>query len=196
MAVKDFGIALDFSNGISIDIDNLNNQLSLIKMDETYDGVYSIYENEGTWTSEIIDLVDKYTELGNLAINSTVYTNQSYKAYTRTSNDSYSWDDYIEIDYTTGKMQSIPKRFIQVKIELMSDKVEYEEVALDYNNNDEVLSNSEFMTTQNGILELRKDFNYPMELIEGTTNIYKTTILSDYFKGINKIRLILDGEEV
>lgn len=195
MTVKEFGISLNFTDGTNINIDNSNDKLTLLKSNETYDGIYSVYEHEGTWISNVIDLVDKYTNLGNLAITSSVYSGQSYKAYTRTSDDSQLWSEYIEIDYSTGKMQSSPKRYIQIKIELQSTPTSYKESALEFNNVDEYLSGNDYVTTQNGSLELKKNYNFEMTDDNGD-NIYKTTILSSKFKKIDRIRLKVNGVEI
>lgn len=190
MATKDFGVSLDFNKGTLTDLVLKDGAIKLKNTGITYDKSKTSYISNGIYISEVIDLYDKYTSLGNLALNLNLPTsNSSYKAYTKVSDDTYSWSDFIEIDYISGKMQSEPKRYIQVKIELFSNELLYDEVALSFLPSDKSrLANTEYITTDNNILELKKDYDFQMNYDVGN-QIYKTKILSNKFKKIDKIRL-------
>lgn len=190
MATKDFGVPIDLSNGIFTNTLLTDNGITLIKEASTYDGLKDVYATTGVFLSDVIDLNDKYTELGNLAMNFTLpNSDTTYKAYTRVSDNNLEWSDFAEIDYATGKMNSDAKRYIQIKIELNSNAVDYDEIAITFTPDDiSRLTNTDYITTENNILELKRNYNFKMEKIN-EQNMFKTTILSSKFKKIDKIRL-------
>ena len=91
MATHEIGFPIDFSTGTH-DRTMVTAGGSL-QLEEVGAGVYI---NQGVWTSEVLKLDGKYTSLENLALTATVGEEESYKAYTRTSDDGLSWGDYVD----------------------------------------------------------------------------------------------------
>lgn len=193
MTTQNIGLSIDLTKGIHSNTELFNGKIRLKKVGTTYDGT-DAFASTGFWTSVVIDTVDKYTSLSNLAIGDVVTVDQStYKAYTRTSDDNITWDTYTEINASTGQMLSVPKRYIQVKI-IFTGKVQgKQETALDYNLTDisNIVSN-EFVE-MNGNLKLKKDYQYTMPkdnswIGEGT--LFRKPIQKTKFKKIDSLNLI------
>lgn len=163
MAVQNIGFPIDFTKGSFKNVEFLNNKLTIKKIGTTTHG--DIYSEQGEWISEVIDLVDNYTSLENLAINSVVdLTKSIYKVYTRTSEKNVVWEDYRQIDSVTGKMMSTKNRYIQVKIEFIGKKESVVTIAdeFDVDSNGNYEKNDYLIIDDN--LKIRRDFNGAMDV--------------------------------
>jgi hypothetical protein len=86
----------------------------------------SSYQGTGTYTSPIHDLSSVY-KFANLEVQSTLPVNTSVKVYTRTSEDSVEWNDWVltsehkSIGATSSyKVNSPVERYLQVRFEMIS----------------------------------------------------------------------------
>ncbi|MFF3150610.1 hypothetical protein ACFVRU_55190 [Streptomyces sp. NPDC057927] len=193
MTTKDFGIDIDFLNGTFAKTELNGTSLELKRITETYDKLNLVYNNEGYWLSNVIDLVDKYTELKNLSISRTLSSDKvKYRAYTRVSSDGFIWDEFLEIDYSTGKMKSENKRYLQIKLELTGEKDEYREIALTFNKTDTSRIKENALVDLDNSLKLKRNFNYKMSRDDSWNDSGKLVsriITKGTFKKIDSINL-------
>lgn len=191
MATENIGVPIDLSAGNFMNTEIGANGLQLKYNRQTYDKISNVYADYGVWISDSIDLVDKYTSLENLAITSIVNGLSSYKSYTRTSDDNFTWDNYIEID-STGKMMSVPRRFIQIKIEFFGGLQDKTEVVDDFVDPLDFESN-EYIGFDGSNLQLKRNYKYEQSIDSTWTesgNVFRRTIDKSKFKKIDSIRII------
>lgn len=185
MATHEIGFPISFSTGTH-DRTMVTAGGSL-QLEEVGTGVYI---NQGVWVSEVLKLDGKYTSLENLALTATVGEGESYKAFTRTSDDGISWGDYIEIDYETGKMQSVPKVYVQVKVELLSGSATSTPILYsDFSTQSEILEN-EFVQSENG-LRLKTNYEYQMNNEEWTEagDLHRYTVDRSKYRRIDTLNI-------
>ena len=185
MATHEIGFPIDFSTGTHDR--TMATAGGSLQLEEVGTGVYT---NQGVWTSEVLKLDGKYTSLENLALTATIGVGQSYKAYTRTSDDGLSWGEYVEINYGTGKMQSVPKVYVQVKVELFSGTTTSTPILYSgFATQSEILEN-EFVQSESG-LRLRTNYNYTMnnEAWVETGDLHRYTIDRLKYKRIDSINI-------
>lgn len=191
MATHSIGLVIDITKGAHDNTEIFNGKLRLRKTGEDYTST-NVYVNSGFWLSEKIDLVDKYNSLENLAISSIVNGSSTYKAFTRTSDDSITWDNYVEINYTNGKMMSVPKRFIQIKIEFNGGKQTKTDTVHDFDSGKSALFVNNKFIKLDGNLQLRKEYSDNMTLDTTWSEegfLFRKKISRTEFKKVNSISI-------
>ncbi len=78
-----------------------------------------IYVEQGSWTSDVIDLGDIFQDFEKVFTNSTVNGASSFAVLTRVSSNNYEWSDWVAIA-EDGTIQSDTKQYIQVRIDLFA----------------------------------------------------------------------------
>lgn len=76
-----------------------------------------IYTEEGSWTSDVIDLGDIFQDFEKVFTTHTNDGSSSFAVLTRVSSNNYDWSDWTPIA-EDGAIQSETKQYIQVKIDL------------------------------------------------------------------------------
>ncbi|WP_155590563.1 hypothetical protein [Lysinibacillus cavernae] len=92
--------------------------LELVDIDVDGEG-RPIYVEQGSWTSDVIDLGDIFQDFEKVFIDSTVNGASSFAVLTRVSSNNYDWADWTPIA-EDGTIQSDTKQYIQVKIDLFA----------------------------------------------------------------------------
>lgn len=190
MAVSNIGIPIDLTKGIHTNTELKDDNIQLKEIFTTEINEDSVYESEGSWLSEVIDLVDKYTSLENLAITNIVSSTSTYKAYTSTSPDSITWSDFVEIQATTGKMLSVPERFIQIRIVFTGENSVKSELVNDFVASESKQFRSNDFINLDGSLGLKRDFTYKMDKDSSWTsegNVFRKKIENTKLKRIDKL---------
>lgn len=162
MATQNIGVLIDLTKGTHTNTEYKDGKISLKEERKTYDLIDNVYSHEGVWVSEQIDLVDKYTSLENLAISKIINGKSTYKAYTRTSDNAVNWDDYVEISFTTGKIMSVPKRYIQVKIEFLGLYEYKQEIIHNFTELESAIFDENEYVQFDGALYLKRDYEFKM----------------------------------
>lgn len=192
VVTQDVGIIIDLTKGVHTNTvyDEDTNKIALKNTGTSYDEKKNIYATDGYWVSEIMDLVDKYTSLGNLAL-TTELNGAEYTAYTRTSSDNITWDDYVKIN-SSGKMMSVPQRYIQIKIEIKGQDAEYQEPLHDFTVEDiDKFEENEFINFS-GNLELKQEYDYKVSKDDSWSDegsLFRKKIRNTKFKRIDSIKL-------
>lgn len=192
VATQDVGIKIDLTKGKHTNTvyDETTKKIALQKLRTTYDEKENIYAREGFWVSDIMDLVDKYTSLENLALTSEL-NGAEYTAYTRTSIDNITWDEFVAIN-SSGKMMSVPRRYVQVKIAFKGKITDYQEPLHDFTVKDvEKFKENEFINF-GGNLELKREYEYKMskdDTWKSDGSLFRKKIKNTKFKKIDSIKL-------
>lgn len=78
-----------------------------------------IYVEQGSWTSDVIDLGDNFQAFEKVFTNSISTGASSFAVLTRVSSNNYEWSDWTPIA-EDGTIQSNTKQYIQVRIDLFA----------------------------------------------------------------------------
>ncbi|NOG27207.1 hypothetical protein [Lysinibacillus fusiformis] len=92
--------------------------LELVDIDVDGEG-RPIYVEQGSWTSDVIDLGDVFQDFEKVFTDSTVNGASSFAVLTRVSSNNYDWSDWVAIA-EDGTIQSDTKQYIQVRIDLFA----------------------------------------------------------------------------
>lgn len=92
--------------------------LELVDIDVDGEG-NPIYVEQGSWTSDVIDLGDIFQDFEKVFTDCTVTGASSFAVLTRVSSNNYDWSDWIAIA-EDGTIQSETKQYIQVRIDLFA----------------------------------------------------------------------------
>ncbi|MFI2129405.1 hypothetical protein ACH434_05040 [Lysinibacillus fusiformis] len=92
--------------------------LELVDIDVDGEGK-PIYLEQGSWTSDVIDLGDIFQDFEKVFTDSIVNGASSFAVLTRVSSNNYDWSDWVAIA-EDGTIQSATKQFIQVRIDLFA----------------------------------------------------------------------------
>ncbi|MGE8038016.1 hypothetical protein [Lysinibacillus sp. NPDC093692] len=92
--------------------------LELVDIDVDGDG-RPIYVEQGSWTSDVIDLGDIFQDFEKVFSDSTVNGASSFTVLTRVSSNNYDWSDWVAIA-EDGTIQSETKQYIQMRIDLLA----------------------------------------------------------------------------
>ncbi len=92
--------------------------LELVDIDEDGEGK-PIYVEQGSWTSDVINLGDIFQDFEKVFTDSKVNGSSSFAVLTRVSSNNYDWSDWVAIA-EDGTIQSDTKQFIQVRIDLFA----------------------------------------------------------------------------
>lgn len=92
--------------------------LELVDIDVDGEGK-PIYVEQGSWTSDVIDLGDIFQDFEKVFTDSIVNGASSFAVLTRVSSNNYDWSDWVAIA-EDGTIQSDTKQYIQVRIDLFA----------------------------------------------------------------------------
>ncbi|AJK88688.1 MULTISPECIES: hypothetical protein [Lysinibacillus] len=92
--------------------------LELVDIDVDGEGK-PIYVEQGSWTSDVINLGDIFQDFEKVFTDSIVNGASSFAVLTRVSSNNYDWSDWVAIA-EDGTIQSATKQFIQVRIDLFA----------------------------------------------------------------------------
>lgn len=116
---KEIGLALGVSGTYkNTEIDKTTGHLRLTQMD--FDSNENpIYAAEGSWTSDVINLGDKFNRYEKIFTTNTTNGSSSFTVSTRVSANGVNWSDWLPIA-ADGTIQSSMKPYIQVRIDLLA----------------------------------------------------------------------------
>lgn len=164
---KKIGLPLGSSGGTFYNTyyDNTDNsiKLSVSKLDGNGNPVY---EEEGYWISDKIDLQDKFKDYEKIFTTHVDNGGSNIVIQTRTSDDGINWDSWTPIAMD-GTIQSETKQHIQVKIIFYAGFVTDVYLISDFDNEDEkkIFEDNTFIDTAND-LRLKREYEFDMELDE------------------------------
>lgn len=92
--------------------------LELVDIDVDGEGK-PIYVEQGSWTSDVIDLGDIFQDFDKVFTDNTVNGASSFAVLTRVSSNNFDWSDWTPIA-EDGTIQSDTKQYIQVRIDLFA----------------------------------------------------------------------------
>ncbi|KOS61410.1 hypothetical protein FJQ98_16845 [Lysinibacillus agricola] len=154
---KEIGLPIGVSGTHNnTEIDKVTGFLRLAQTDIDGSGK-SIYVEEGSWTSDVINLEDKFQDFDKVFTNNINNGSSSIAVLTRVSDDGYNWSDWIAIA-EDGAIQSETKQYIQVRIDIFAGFVTDHFVI---SNSD--FENNEFVEKFNDI-KLKREYQYDMNL--------------------------------
>lgn len=78
-----------------------------------------IYVEQGSWTSDVIDLGDIFQDFDKVFTDNTINGASSFAVLTRVSSNNFDWSDWTPIALD-GTIQSDTKQYIQVRIDLFA----------------------------------------------------------------------------
>ncbi|MFJ7915866.1 MULTISPECIES: hypothetical protein [unclassified Lysinibacillus] len=116
--------------------------LQLLQVDTDGQG-RPIFTEQGSWTSDVIDLGDTFKDFEKVFTTNTNNGASSFAVLTRVSSNNYDWSDWTAIAMD-GTIQSDTKQFIQVRIDLFAGFV----------TDEFIISSSDFET--NEFVEVKK----------------------------------------
>lgn len=161
---KEIGLPIDISGTHdNTVIDKKTGLLRLKEIDTDGEG-NPIYAKKGTWTSDVINLKDKFKDFEKVFTTHEKDGSSSFGVLTRVSKNGDDWSDWIAIAMD-GTIQSDTQQYIQVKIELFAGFttglyiVSNFDSALDVH----LFNSKEFIETSNG-LRLKRDYSYGMTI--------------------------------
>ena len=197
MPTQNIGFDIDFNpeNGSFVNVEQIDGQLKLKSIGRTYDGAKQVFAPYGAWISNPIDLVDKYTSLGNLAMNSIVATGTSYMTYTRTSEDGATWDAWVPINIESGEMKSVPRRFIRIKLELFGSADVVKEIVENFDTDEAFDGDNPYVQFSGSKLALKRYYSYMMDKSDswnGEGAVFRKTIDKSNFKKLDSVMLGLE----
>jgi len=186
MAIQEIGIVIDLTKGTFNNTINKNNKLQLVEVGVDRNGKI-VYKESGFWESEPILIQDKVASFKNLARTIETVGTAKYNAYTRTSEDGFTWSEY-EAVASDGTIASLPARYAMIKIELFATKADAEFI-VDGFDGSKVYDN-EFVSTA-GALALKKNYTFPMQNSLDNPNIFTSSekIQKTKYKKLDSIRV-------
>lgn len=188
MNIQEIGIVIDLSLGTFNNTIYKDSKLQLTQLGEDSDG-NPVYADYGFWESREIIIQDKIRAFKNLVGNLDIVGDATYKAYTCTSADGFSWGEYVEVS-EDGTINSQQAKYAKIKIEIFPSKLE-SNFYLDRFNEAGKYDN-EFVNSSDGVLELKRNYQYEMDKLsedsEGSFHI--TTIQKSKLKKIDSIKLV------
>ena len=116
---KEIGLPITISGTHrKTEINKVTGLLQLVEIDKDGEGK-PIYEDEGTWTSDVINLGDKFQDFEKVFTTNTNTASSTFAVLTRVSDNGSTWSDWTPIAMD-GTIQSETKQYIQVKIDLFA----------------------------------------------------------------------------
>ncbi|MEQ6356562.1 hypothetical protein ABNX05_18220 [Lysinibacillus sp. M3] len=153
--IKDFIIDFTSPNG-NFNKTSYDGSLHL-KVSKVDNSGKPIYEEEGVYYSDIIDLKDKFKKFDKVVAtftNSGVNQPSSFTIETRSGASAYTLGEWVAVAPTTNEIKSTINRFIQVRF-IFKSGYEYEdEVLSDFNSENDALlfnGNTSLIDTTNGL---------------------------------------------
>ncbi|WP_110932425.1 hypothetical protein [Paenibacillus bouchesdurhonensis] len=185
MAVThEVGLPLDLSKGTFANTEHIDGFLQL-KVMKISDKGNAIFAESGYWESEVIDIKDKIAAFKRISKTSELVNGATYKIFTSSSEDRSAWSAWEEIDYTDGTIKSPKNSYAKVRIEIkstMSDEI----VTIDDFMIEGKYSN-EFVNSDKGVLELKRVYEYEMNVLPSNESISTKLIIRNSFNKINKV---------
>lgn len=194
---KDLGLAINLTGTHSgTEIDPVTGYLQL-KVKEVSANLTNIYESEGTWTSDVIDLGDSFLEYGKVFTTEVSNGSSSIAVETRTSDDGATWEDWTAVAMD-GTIQSVKKQMIQTRIKIFAGYQTDVYLISDFDNVADVdlLTPKDFIKTSNG-LRLKRDYEFDMTLDTAWTgegSLHRKLITRDEWVRIDKMNVLSKGE--
>ncbi|MGN4125837.1 hypothetical protein ACMGD3_12620 [Lysinibacillus sphaericus] len=116
---KEIGLPIGVSGTHdNTEINKTTGFLQLVEVDVDGQG-NPIYTEEGSWTSDVIDLGDVFQDFEKIFTTNTNNGASSFAVLTRVSDNGRDWSDWVAIA-EDGAIQSDTKQYIQVKIDLFA----------------------------------------------------------------------------
>ncbi|WP_107924857.1 hypothetical protein [Lysinibacillus parviboronicapiens] len=116
---KEIGLPIGVSGTHdNTEINKTTGFLQLVEVDIDGQG-NPIYTEEGSWTSDVIDLGDIFQDFEKIFTTNTNNGASSFAVLTRVSDNGRDWSDWIAIA-EDGAIQSDTKQYIQVRIDLFA----------------------------------------------------------------------------
>ncbi|UPW81589.1 hypothetical protein [Lysinibacillus sp. Ag94] len=116
---KEIGLSIGVSGTHNnTEINKSTGFLQLMQVDVDGQG-NPIYSEQGSWTSDVIDLGDKFKYFEKVFTTNTIKGASSFTVLTRVSDNSNDWSDWVAIA-EDGAIQSETKQYIQVRIDLFA----------------------------------------------------------------------------
>lgn len=144
----------------------------------------------GEWESDIIDMVDKYTDFKNLVRVQNVYEGANVLFMTKTSDDNIVWSPYSAVN-PDGSITSPKARYVRVKVRIYSVRGRESTVVESFSGNTHydktpcvTIIDGRLAVQYVSILDFTKEESYT-----GGGYLYKTKILSQNAKQIDRLRI-------
>lgn len=137
---KEIGLPIGVSGThLDTEIDNVTGYLRLAQIDIDGQGK-PIYAEEGTWTSDVINLEDNFQDFEKVFTTHAHSGVSTFAILTRVSDNNINWSDWTAIAMD-GTIQSDTKQYIQVKIVLYAGFVTdtFFIAKSDFNSNDYII---------------------------------------------------------
>lgn len=191
---KKIGLPLGSSGGTFYNTyyDNTDNsiKLNVAKLDGSGN---SVYEEEGYWISDKINLQDKFKDYEKIFTTHVDSGSSHIAIQTRTSSDGINWDDWTPIAMD-GTIQSETKQYIQVKIIFYAGFVTDVYLISDFNDEDakNLFEDNTFIDTANG-LRLKREYEFDMELDESWNDegsLHRKLINKDEWLRIDGLNIV------
>lgn len=116
---KEIGLSIGVSGTHqNTEINKTTGFLQLMEVDVDGQG-NPIYIEQGSWTSDVIDLGDIFQDFEKVFTTNTNSGASAFSVLTRVSDNGYDWSDWVAIA-EDGAIQSDTKQFIQVRIDLFA----------------------------------------------------------------------------
>ncbi|MCR8994667.1 LamG domain-containing protein [Brevibacillus laterosporus] len=144
----------------------------------------------GEWESDVIDLVDKYTDFKNLVRVQNVYEGANVIFMTKTSDDNIVWSPYSAVN-PDGSITSPKARYVRVKVRMYSGKNRESTVVESFNGNIHY-DKTPFITIVDGKLAVQYQSILGFTEEESYTSggfLYKTKILAENIRQIDRLRI-------
>lgn len=187
---KEIGVDVGVETGTYHNTEYVDGKIQLTHVGETVQHK-PVYEIEGYWESEVIDLVDKFREYDKVVLSKVHEDIDVVAILTRVSDDGVNFDDYTATT-PEGKVQSEMKRFIQVKLSFFAGMTN-EGMFIDDFSDENSINNWEdntFIEISEGSLKLRKEYSFEMnkkETWEEEGSVHKITVNKDNWERIEEI---------
>ncbi|QWU14464.1 hypothetical protein SAMN04487895_101774 [Paenibacillus sophorae] len=188
MATQEIGIPIDLSKGIFNNTVFLNGKLQLIELAKD-DNDVPIYPPEGYWISESIRVADKVTSFKYIA--KSITGSGSYKIYTQSSPNGFTWSEWQEINYTNGSILTPVGYYAKIKIFIYAGNTNVTFTIDDFAVVDKYIN--PYINSSYGVLELKKSYTSPL-VIDGSwaddgVLMKSSVIQKTNYKKIDKIEI-------
>ncbi|MFJ7918085.1 MULTISPECIES: hypothetical protein [unclassified Lysinibacillus] len=116
---KEIGLPIGVSGTHNnTEINKSTGHLQLMQVDVDGQG-NPVYTEQGSWTSDVVDLGDKFKDFEKVFTTNTNIGASSFAVLTRVSDNNRDWSDWTAIAMD-GAIQSDTKQFIQIRIDLFA----------------------------------------------------------------------------
>lgn len=189
---KEIGIDTGIGIGAFVNTEYVNDTIQLKRKEGNINNK-PVYEMEGYWESEIIDLVDNFREYDNVALAKTQEIKDIYSIETRVSDDGVNFEEYTATT-PDGKIQSEMKRYIQIKINFFAGMTREDVEVASFNSLETVdkWENTDYIDTSNG-LRLKRDYEFDMS-VDTTWNdegsLHRKPVKKSEWQKINSIGVV------